>query len=49
MKPLLCLAALATLAAQDANWTTYHGSNAGTHHSSLTQITPANAKNLELK
>ncbi len=44
---ILLLAAL--LPAQDANWTTYHGNPASHHHSSLTQITPANAANLELK
>ena len=49
MKTALLLIAAAALSAQDANWTTYHGSYASTHHSSLTQITPANAKNLELK
>jgi glucose dehydrogenase len=37
------------LLAQDANWTTYHGNYSSTHHSTLTQITPANARNLELK
>jgi len=39
----------AAWAQSGAEWPTYHGSNASWHHSTLTQITPANAKNLELK
>jgi len=31
------------------NWLTYSGSNSGQRHSPLTQITPANVKNLELQ
>ncbi len=31
------------------NWLTYSGSNSGQRHSLLTQITPANVKNLELQ
>jgi alcohol dehydrogenase (cytochrome c) len=31
------------------NWLTYHGSYSSTHHSTLSQITPANVKDLELK
>ena len=31
------------------NWLTYSGGNNGWRHSPLTQITPANAKNLEMK
>ena len=31
------------------NWITYSGGYAGLRHSPLTQITPANVKNLELK
>lgn len=49
MKGALLFSVAVALSAQDANWTTYHGSYSSTHHSSLTQITPANAKNLELK
>lgn len=45
----ILLAVAAALSAQEANWTTYHGSYASLHHSALEQITPANAKNLELK
>lgn len=51
MKPALLVLLLlpALLPSQDANWTTYHSNPASHHHSSLTQITPANAANLELK
>ncbi|MBI2687503.1 MAG: PQQ-dependent dehydrogenase, methanol/ethanol family [Acidobacteria bacterium] len=49
MKPALLFLAVAALSAQDANWTTYHGNHSSTHHSTLTQITPQNAKDLELK
>ena len=61
MKPFLLIASLATIQAQitqerllnatkeSGNWLTYHGSYASNHHSTLNQITPANAKNLELK
>src|SRR5262250_2619198 len=31
------------------NWLTYSGTNTGQRHSGLTQITPANVKNLELQ
>jgi alcohol dehydrogenase (cytochrome c) len=48
MKPALLLLS-AALFAQDTDWTTYHGNYAGHHHSSLRQVTPANAKDLELK
>jgi alcohol dehydrogenase (cytochrome c) len=43
---LLLLLTLAQASAE--NWTTYHGSYHSTHYSTLTQITPANVKQLEL-
>ena len=61
MKLFVLIASLATIQAQitqerllnatkePGNWLTYHGSYASNHHSTLNQITPANAKNLELK
>ena len=61
MKLLALIASLATMQAQitqerlvnatkePGNWLTYHGSYASNHHSTLNQVTPANAKNLELK
>ncbi len=39
----------AAWAQSGAEWPTYHGSYASWHHSTLAQITPANAKNLELR
>ncbi len=39
----------AAAAQSGADWTTYHGSPASWHHSTLSEITPANAKDLELK
>ena len=46
----LTMALCGAAAAQSgADWTTYHGSAASWHHSTLSQITPANAKDLELK
>ena len=48
MKSIIFLLAV-TVLGQEANWTTYHGNYSSTHHSGLAQITPVNAKNLELK
>lgn len=46
----LAMALCGAAAAQSgADWTTYHGSHASWHHSTLNQITPGNAKDLELK
>jgi len=39
----------AAWAQSGAEWPMYHGSYASWHHSTLTEITPANAKNLELQ
>ncbi|HWN83516.1 MAG TPA: hypothetical protein VNN99_00140, partial [Vicinamibacterales bacterium] len=36
-------------AAEPENWLTYSGGLAGQRHSGLTQITPANVRNLELQ
>ncbi|HYI97685.1 MAG TPA: PQQ-dependent dehydrogenase, methanol/ethanol family [Bryobacteraceae bacterium] len=35
--------------AEPHNWLTYNGSYSSTHHSALSEITPANARKLELK
>src|SRR5262245_27140263 len=40
---------LTNAAQEPQNWLTYSGSYSGQRHSMLNQITPANAKNLELK
>lgn len=48
MRIFWILAALPVLG-QTANWTTYSGNDAGHRHSALTQITPGNAAQLELK
>ena len=40
---------LVRAAAEPQNWITYHGGYAGHRHSLLTEITPANVRNLELK
>ena len=39
----------ATMAFAQDNWLTYSGNDNGQRHSSLTEITPANVKNLQLK
>src|SRR5215510_122504 len=47
---LLALVCVAAVAAQDGSsgWTTYHGDYSGQRHSSLTQITEANVRQLTL-
>lgn len=42
------VAALQTVAAQNADWPVYHGNDDHTHYSRLSQITPANVKQLKV-
>lgn len=44
----LALAMTAPLGAQNANWPVYHGNDEHTHYTTLSQISPANVKQLQV-